>query len=122
MTDDTTLQGKWVPLKAELSGENAPPEMLARMELAFTHGHYAVQFGGENAEAGDYTLMATGDQKSLTMHASTGLHSGRTLPCIYQLAGDRLRICYGLDGSLPPAFAAAAGTPHYLVSYRRKSS
>ena len=50
-----------------------------------------------------------------------GPNAGRTIPCIYQLAGNRLRVCYGLDGTTPTAFATTAGSPHYLATYRRKT-
>jgi hypothetical protein len=39
---------------------------------------------------------------------------------LYQLAGDRLRVCYGLDGVTPDAMATRARDQRYLATYARK--
>jgi hypothetical protein len=49
-----------------------------------------------------------------------GVNAGRTIPSIFQLTGDRLRICFGLDGKTPATFVSARGSDHYLVTYRRQ--
>jgi hypothetical protein len=36
-------------------------------------------------------------------------------------AGNRLRICYGLDGTLPGGFKTTPDSQLYLATYRRKS-
>jgi hypothetical protein len=51
--------------------------------------------------------------------ATKGENSGRTMPAIAQLRGDRLRICFGLDGVRPTEFLTALGAARYLVTYRR---
>jgi hypothetical protein len=39
---------------------------------------------------------------------------------LFQLVGDRLRICYGMDGTAPTGFVSPPGSTHYLATYRRK--
>jgi len=41
------------------------------------------------------------------------------ISAIYQLMGDRLRICYALDGTAPLDFKTAPNSRRYLVTYRR---
>ncbi len=120
MPDATAIQGLWAPTKAQLAGEYAPPEVLQRTEFELTADRYTVRFAGEASDEGTYTLRATDPLKSLLLRSTAGTNLGRTIPCIYQLAGDRLRICFGLDGVAPTAFTAAAGTTHYLVTYYRQ--
>lgn len=112
------LHGSWLPLRAELDGEAAPSLALERMELVLGAGSYAVSFAGEVRDRG----ALAHDDATLTLLASHGGHAGRVIPAIYQLAGDRLRICYALDGGTPSAFATAPGSQRYLVTYRRLTS
>lgn len=111
----SNLQGTWRPVRAELDGEAAPDLALERMELVLRSDAYSVSFAGAIHDRGVFAHTAT----TLTLTAQQGANDGRIIPAIYQLAGDRLRICYGLDGVLPLAFATQAGSQRYLVTYRR---
>jgi uncharacterized protein (TIGR03067 family) len=102
--------------RAELAGEDAPDMLALRVELELTADTYVVRFAGQVADRGTYQL----EDAVLTLTGTQGPNRGRTIPCILQLAGDRLRVCYGLDGTLPTGFATKAGTQHYLATYRRK--
>ena len=111
------LHGTWEMIRAELGGENSPELLALGVELELTAGTYVVRFAGTIADHGTYTLAAP----ALTLTGTAGPNEGRTIPCLFQLAGDRLRVCYGLDGTAPTALATAPGTPHYLATYRRKA-
>ena len=115
------IEGTWLPFKAELSGDHAPAMALTKMRLVLGVGTYAVYFGGETTDEGTYTLGAVEELHTITLVSLRGTNAGRTIPSIYQLTGDRLRICYGLDGTMPASFGSTSGTSHYLVSYRRKA-
>ena len=117
-----SLEGLWQPLKAELSGEAAPPMVLERMTLTLRSGRYSVHFGGEISDQGTYTHAPGDPHATLTLSGNKGANAGRTIPAIFQLVGDRLRICYGLDGALPSAFATSSASRLYLVTYRRTST
>ena len=112
-----SLLGTWEMIRAESGGENSPDLLALRVELELTADTYVVRFAEKTADRGTYTATAP----ALTLLGLDGPNRGRTIPCIFQLAGDRLRICYGLDGTAPTAFATAAGSAHYLATYRRKS-
>lgn len=116
------LEGLWQPLRAELSGEAAPPMVLERMTLTLRSGRYTVHFGGEISDRGSFTHAASEPHATLTLRGEHGANAGRTIPAIFQLVGDRLRICYGLDGQLPASFATNASSRLYLVTYRRTSA
>lgn len=113
----TSLHGTWHPVRAELDGEAAPELALERMELLFEPDAYAVSFAGAVHDRGSYVHTAT----TLILTAQQGSNAGRVIPAIYQLVGDRLRICYGIDGIAPTAFATHEGSRRYLVTYRRRS-
>ncbi|MES1207569.1 MAG: TIGR03067 domain-containing protein [Pseudomonadota bacterium] len=115
------LEGRWQPLRAEFAGVSAPAEVLAKTELELRAGHYTVRFGAEAVDHGSYAHDRC-TNGALILTGLKGTNAGRTLPAIYQLVGDRLRICYGIDGQSPDAFAATPGSQRYLVTYRRKTS
>jgi uncharacterized protein (TIGR03067 family) len=119
MTIPPLIEGLWRPLKAELSGETAPAMVLERMTLTLHEGRYQVHFGGEISDQGSYALTPGSPHAEMTLHGEAGANAGKKIPAIFQLVGDRLRICFGLDGTRPQAFATAATTRFYLVTYRR---
>ena len=111
------LPGRWEMIKAELAGEDAPDLLALRVELELTAVSYAVSFAGQVTDRGTYVLAG----ESLTLTGTAGPNQGRTIPCILQHRGDLLRVCYGLDGTAPVAFATKPGVQHYLATYRRKA-
>jgi len=114
------IEGTWLPFRAELGGERAPDMALAKLQLVIGAATYAVHFGREITDEGSYQLGTGEAFPTITLASLQGVNAGRTIPSIYQLKGDLLRICYGLDGVTPAAFASAPGSAVYLVSYRRK--
>ena len=112
-----SLHGTWHPIRAELDGEAAPPLALERMELILQADAYTISFAGTVHDRGTLTHTAS----ALLLTAEYGDNTGRVTPAIYQLAGDRLRICYGLGGTVPTGFETKTGSQRYLVTYRRQT-
>lgn len=106
-------------IRAELDGEAAPELVLERTRLRLVAGIYEFEFAGEVADRGTYEEQSAPEHRALALQGESGTNAGRTIPCIFQLVGDRLRVCYGLDGVRPVRFEAAAGQARYLVTYRR---
>ncbi len=117
-----SLFGHWQAIRAELSGETAPPEALVSLELELTATHYTVRYGNQISDTGRAEQKSESEPARLELRGTAGPNAGRTIACIYQLKGDRLRICYGLDGRYPSEFATTARDSRYLVTYRRKAS
>ncbi|ACB75685.1 hypothetical protein Oter_2403 [Opitutus terrae PB90-1] len=106
-------------IRAEFAGAAAPELVVACTVLHFTADRYSMVFNGVEADAGSYVAEGDAATRMLTLQADKGPHTGRVVCCIYQLVGDRLRICYGLDGRTPTQFTTQADEPHYLATYRR---
>ena len=119
MPDLIPLDGRWQMVRAERGGESAPEMVVNRLEIEFGNDTYQVRFAGEVTDRGTYTAEP-GTPPTLSLCGTRGPNAGKTIPCLYQLVGDRLRICYGLDGTLPQEFATAPGTEPYLATYRRQ--
>ena len=106
-------------LRAELEGEPVPELVTQNTSVEFRAGIYVVRFGDAETDRGTYSLEEINE---LTLHGSSGVNAGRTIPCLYQTKGDRLRVCYGLDSVRPTEFTTAANTGRYLGWYRRPSA
>jgi uncharacterized protein (TIGR03067 family) len=118
--DVKTVEGKWKPIKAELSGEPMAEAVLKSISLKLESGKYEV-FVGTEPDRGTYTLDSGSKPKGMTITGTEGPNHGKTFPAIYELRGDTLRICYDLSGAKRPTeFKSVAGTKLYLVTYNRQ--
>jgi uncharacterized protein (TIGR03067 family) len=118
--DAKALKGTWTPVTAELGGQPMPDAVLKTINLKLDGGKYDVSVGG-NPDKGTYTLDSASKPKGMTITGMEGPNKGKTFPCIYELQGDTLRICYDLSGAKRPTeFKTVAGTKLYLVTYTRK--
>jgi uncharacterized protein (TIGR03067 family) len=113
-----TLDGTWQLVRAELNGEIAPELVITKTELQFANGNYIVRFDGRITDRGVFEHGTSPENNTIILHGVEGVNASRTIPCIYQLAGNRLRVCYGLDGKTPIVFTNASAF-QYLATYRR---
>jgi uncharacterized protein (TIGR03067 family) len=120
MPDANAIQGDWRPVKAELGGQPMADEVLKTISLKIGEGTYEVHVGN-SPDKGTVTVDSSTTPKSMAITGTEGPNKGKTFPCIYELKGDALRICYDLSGAKRPAeFKTVVGTKLYLVTYARK--
>ena len=118
--DVKALQGTWLPVKAELGGKPMSAEILKTVVLKLNKDNYETTVAGE-PDNGTWTVDVSTKPKGMTVNGVIGPNAGKTLPCIYEIEGDTLRICYDLSGAQRPTeFKTATGTKLYLVTYNRK--
>lgn len=119
LSDAKAIEGSWAPIKAEYGGQPMPNAVLKTISLELANGKYKVM--AESPDYGTYSLDAATKPKSMTIIGTDGPNKGKAFPCIYELNGDTLRICYDLSGTKRPTeFKSVAGTKLYLVTYNRK--
>lgn len=118
----TAIDGTWLMVRAELDGEIAPDLVVAKSEIEFSAGRYVVRFAGETADVGTFAVGATTEHGTLELQVLEGPNRGRAIPCIFQRRGDRLRVCFGLDGVSPADFSTGEGRQRYLVTYRLQAA
>src|SRR6476620_11167751 len=117
--DQKTLQGDWIPVKAELAGPPMPEAVLKTISLKLIKNEYEVLVG-DKPDKGTWTIDATTKPKSMKIVGVKGPNKGKAFPAIYELAGDTLRVCYDLSGAKSPTeFKTKADTKLYLVTYKR---
>ena len=119
--DAPSIRGTWQMIRAELAGEPAHALVVEHTTLEITGDRYFVRYDREVADRGRLSIVFGEPHSTLTLRGTEGPNAGRSIPAIYQVRGDLLRICYGLDGTAPTAFVSPPGSQLYLVTYRRKS-
>ena len=118
--DSDTIQGTWLPSKAELGGAMFPDEVRTTIKLVIKNDTYTVTVGKE-IDQGTIKLNPAAKPKKLDITGSDGPNKGRTIPAIYERNGDTLKICYDLRGRSRPAdFKTRADTQFFLVTYTRE--
>lgn len=106
-------------IRGQLGEEYAPELVTQRTQIEFTDRAYRVRFDGDVVDRGTYERNGGRPYKHLVLRSDEGTNAGRVIPCIYQIAGDRLRICYGLNGATPTGATTNADLQTYVVTYRR---
>jgi uncharacterized protein (TIGR03067 family) len=119
----TKLDGVWKPAQAELGGQPMPPPVLASITLTLRGANYEVVVmteKGISPDKGRVVFDEAAKPMGMTVTGVEGPNAGKSFPAIYELDGDRLRICYDLSGAKRPTeFKSPPGTKLYLVTYHR---
>jgi len=117
--DVKLLEGKWMVVSAELSGEALPKEATKSMLLTLTGEKYQFTDGKSN-DQGTVKIDATKKPKEMDITGAEGPNKGKTFLAIYDIQGDTFRVCYDLTGKgRPSEFATKKGAALFLVTYQR---
>jgi uncharacterized protein (TIGR03067 family) len=115
------MAGDWIPVSMELNGKKQPEELLKSIKLTIKGDKYNTVVGKEKDE-GTLKLDATKEPREMDITTSVGENRGKAIPCIYEIKGDELRVCYGLKvAERPMDFKAdedAKGVV-MLITYKR---
>ena len=118
--DSDTIQGTWLPEKAEIGGTMFPDEIRKTIKLVVKDDKYTVT-AGKAVDRGTVKLKPTAKPKELDIIGTDGPNKGKTILAIYDRDDDTLRVCYDLGGkSRPTQFKTRAGTQRFLVTYQRE--
>ena len=104
------LHGSWRITAMEVEGREMPEEVLAEGRISIEGDRFTST--GMGAEySGTITLDASVSPRHMDMKFDAGPEKGNTNFGIYELDGDRWRICLSTHGTVrPAAFESAAGS------------
>jgi uncharacterized protein (TIGR03067 family) len=118
--EDDAIQGTWLPLTAELAGQEFPDDVRKTIKLTIMGAKYTVSVG-KQIDQGTTKLNTSVDPKHIDITGADGPNKGKTILAIYELNGDTLRVCYDLSGkNRPTEFKTKPGTQLFLVTYKRE--
>ena len=112
--DRKAIEGSWVVVEAELGGQKL--DSIKGTKLILTGDTYQYQ-----NDRGEYKLHLAEEVNAIDIIGREGPNKGKSILAIYELTGDKLKICYELGGKARPArFNSEAGTRQFLVTYQRE--
>ncbi len=116
--EEAKIDGTWLATSAELAGKKLP-DGGEPIKLTLKKGEYEVK--AESLDKGTVTYDDKADPKEMDIKGVEGPNKGKTFLAIYELSGDKLKICYDLAGkSRPTEFKSKPKTKLLLVTYERK--
>lgn len=97
------LEGTWLPIEARVSDQPIDVSELRVSRLVLDRGAYEiVDRASRVVDSGDYLIDATKSPNTMDIVGNSGPNAGRTLFAIFELAGDRLTVCYDLESGIRP--------------------
>jgi uncharacterized protein (TIGR03067 family) len=106
--------GEWVVESAEMAGQSLT-EHLKGMKYSAADGKYTARLG-ERTETGAYKFDPKKSPKELDISPADGPHKGKTMPAIYEVTGETMRVCYDQDGKdRPTKFKTSPDRPKTIL-------
>ncbi|HEY3786564.1 MAG TPA: TIGR03067 domain-containing protein [Steroidobacteraceae bacterium] len=97
------LEGAWVPVAANVSGQDLLVRELRVKYLVLDGRDYSiVDQTNQIVDRGEYLVDATRSPRAIDIVGRDGPNAGRSMLAIYELSGNRLTVCYDLDGTARP--------------------
>jgi uncharacterized protein (TIGR03067 family) len=113
------LQGEWVVVSAERNGTPLARKEFETDVVTFDKSEMFVDRKGSIRNTYKVTIDGTRDPKRIDLVGVAGLDQGKTLRGIFQLDGDRLTLCAGLQ-ERPGAFRTATDSMLRLMTLERR--
>ncbi len=110
------FEGSWRLESLENDGAKTPDEELKRMKLTIEGEKYTLKTEDATVSAGTIKVDGAKKPKTINIMATDGDGSGQEMLGIYELDGDKMKVCYGRPNEERPSkLAAEAGSGRILV-------
>lgn len=97
------LEGAWVPVAANVSGQDLLVRELRVKYLVLDGRDYSIiDQTNQIVDRGEYLVDETSSPLAIDIVGRDGPNAGRSMLAIYELSGNRLTVCYDLDGNDRP--------------------
>jgi len=115
------LQGTWEIVSFEKDGTAAPQDDIAGLTVIITGSSYKL-INKDNVSKGTFSVDASKEPKQMDVQHQTESGDSQSLPSIYEVSGDTLRVCYNPEGGArPTSFSTKPDTAFISVVYKRKA-
>jgi uncharacterized protein (TIGR03067 family) len=114
------FQGAWTFESVETGGKEEPAAEFNGMTVTFEGGKYTVKKGDEVIQVGTQKLDPSKSPKTIDVTVVEGLNKGAVMLGIYEIRGDRLKVCFDPEGKKRPTeFKSAAGAQTFVAVHKR---
>jgi len=119
--DRDKLQGEWVVVSGQENGKEVPAEKVKGMKMTVNQDRITVD-EGKGKRVMNYKLDATQTPKAIDMTTVEGSDKGKMSQGIYELDGDKLKICFAMpDKERPKNFSPKENSQEMLFIMKRAS-
>ncbi len=114
------FQGTWVIESQELDGKAAKTEEIKARTYFCGADVFVVRKGNELLQLGVQKVDPSKSPKTINVTVTKGLYQGETMLGIYEIEGDRLKVCFDIEGqNRPREFKTSAKEGRFLAVYKR---
>lgn len=114
------FQGTWTVESQETNGKPAPASDVKGRTIFFGGELFILRKGDEVLQVGVSKVDPTKNPPTINATITKGLYQGETMLGIYQFDGDRLQVCFEIEGvNRPTEFKTAPGEGRFVAIYRR---
>jgi uncharacterized protein (TIGR03067 family) len=113
------LKGTWGLVSSETDGNKASADEIKKIKLVFAGATLTVRQGDKSAES-DVVLRPDKKPKQIDLIPGDGPDKAKTVPGIYELDDDNLKLCLSKPGKQRPAeFGTKADSGRVLIVLKR---
>jgi uncharacterized protein (TIGR03067 family) len=115
------LEGAWVPVAANVSGQELLVRELRVKYLVLDGRDYSiVDRTNQIVDSGEYLVNDSINPRAIDIVGRDGPNAGHSMLAIFELKDNRLTVCYDLDGTERPASLQAQEDQLLLsITYER---
>jgi uncharacterized protein (TIGR03067 family) len=104
------IQGTWQFVSHEMDGKPMPAEQVAKLKITFTGDKWSVREDAKVVQAGTHKFDPTKKPAQVDAVVTEGEGKGSTMLGIYEMKGDKMKVCFDLQGKeRPTSFTAKTG-------------
>ncbi len=120
-SDLQKLQGTWLLVAMEKDGEDVPAEDFKDWKSVYEEDRLTLLDGDKVRRRGIVTLEPSRKIKAINTWDQDGPYADQTVPGIYELDGDTLKLCFAHPGEeRPKEFTTKSGTGFLFCVYKRQ--
>jgi uncharacterized protein (TIGR03067 family) len=115
------LQGTWTIVAVEVNGEKMSDEDSKNVgtKMTLKGDKYSIE-GGERNHTGTFKVHPDKKPKAMDCMPDAGDLKGKTIQAIYEIKGDKVKICYDIScKTRPEEFATKDKEGYVLIEYQR---
>jgi uncharacterized protein (TIGR03067 family) len=121
-SDLDKLQGTWVLVAMESEGDDVAPEHFKDWSAEYTGNKLTLRSGETVRREGIVTLAPSRNPKAMNTWDQDGPYEDQTVPGIYEITGDQLKVCFAKPGDdRPKKFTTKDGKGFLYCVYKRKN-
>ncbi len=118
--DLAEFQGTWILVSMETEGHEVPAEDIKDWTASYQGNRLTLRAGERVRRRGIVTVNPNRRPKAINTWDQDGPFEDQTVPGIYALEGDTLRLCFARPGQeRPKEFTTKAGTAFLCCVYKK---